>query len=93
MAFLLSHRPCIEALWSRTEGAFSSQLAVLLGYPRTLIFLLLHRAHASCDRRSRRGSAGPSSSFLRRRLLPPTLALEADCGGSVGGGGTGALAL
>jgi len=34
-----------------------------------LIFLLLHRAHASCDRRSRRGSALPaSSSAFRRRF-------------------------
>lgn len=42
-----------------------------------LIFLLLHRAHASCDRRSRRGSLVPATSglsaadFLRLRTALP----------------------
>lgn len=48
-----------------------------------LIFLLLHRAHASCERRKRRGSAGcgGSSPFWSTFLL----FLDADCG--TGGGG------
>ncbi len=48
-----------------------------------LIFLLLHRAHASCERRRRRGSAGcgGSSPFWSTFLL----FLDADCG--PGGGG------
>ena len=43
-------------------------------YMPTFIFLLLHRAQASCERLSRRGSAGdagsPLSFFLRLRAGP-----------------------
>ena len=69
---------CAGGGTGRTPGVFGVALsntsrempAVLSGAGLAFIFLPLHRAQASCDRRRRRGSEGPSScpaSFLRLR--------------------------